>query len=94
MYVDALGERLRNYISIYIHIHIYIYIHIYMCVYIQEIEDVCRRIRGEAEKLGEEHGPIVVYPLYSSLPPKQQQDIFLDAPAPRQIDGILIFIYV
>jgi pre-mRNA-splicing factor ATP-dependent RNA helicase DHX15/PRP43 len=42
----------------------------------EEIEDVCRRIRGEAEKLGEEYGPIVVYPLYSSLPPKQQQDIF------------------
>jgi len=53
----------------------------------EEIEDVCRRVRGESEKLGEEYGPITVYPLYSSLPPKQQQDIFSDAPAPRQIDG-------
>lgn len=53
----------------------------------EEIEDVCRRIRTEAEGLGEEYGPIAVYPLYSSLPPRQQQDIFKDAPAPRNPGG-------
>lgn len=53
----------------------------------EEIEDVCRRIRTEAESLGEEHGPIAVYPLYSSLPPRQQQDIFKEAPPPRQPGG-------
>jgi HrpA-like RNA helicase len=26
----------------------------------EEKEDVCKRVRGEAEKLGEEYGPIVV----------------------------------
>lgn len=36
---------------------------------------------------GDEYGPIVVYPLYSSLPPRQQQDIFKDAPPPRQPGG-------
>ena len=50
----------------------------------EEIEDVCRRVRTEAERLdGRTTGPIVVYPLYSSLPPRQQQDIFKDAPLPR-----------
>jgi pre-mRNA-splicing factor ATP-dependent RNA helicase DHX15/PRP43 len=53
----------------------------------EEIEDVCRRVRTEAESLGPEFGPIAVYPLYSSLPPKQQQDIFKEAPAPRQPGG-------
>jgi hypothetical protein len=33
-------------------------------------------------------GPAVVYPLYSTLPPKQQQDIFNDAPSPRKPGGI------
>ena len=37
--------------------------------------------------LGDEYGPIAVYPLYSSLPPRQQQDIFKDAPPPRQPGG-------
>ena len=46
----------------------------------EEIEDVCRRIRTESEKLGDLCGPLVVYPLYSTLPPKQQQDIFKEAP--------------
>lgn len=53
----------------------------------EEIEDVCRRIRTEAESLGDEFGPIAVYPLYSSLPPRQQQDIFKEAPPPRQPGG-------
>lgn len=55
----------------------------------EEIEDVCRRVRLEAERLQESTcGPIVVYPLYSTLPPRQQQDIFKDAPPPRKPGGI------
>lgn len=54
----------------------------------EEIEDACRRIRGEAEALGESAGPLDVYPLYASLPPRQQQDIFKDAPGPRRPGGV------
>jgi pre-mRNA-splicing factor ATP-dependent RNA helicase DHX15/PRP43 len=68
----------------------------------EEIEDVCRRssplpllsltsrrIRLEAEQMDRETvGPIVVYPLYSTLPPKQQQDIFNEAPQPRRPGGV------
>ena len=32
-------------------------------------------------------GPLCVYPLYSSLPPKLQQDIFKDAPPSRHPSG-------
>lgn len=49
----------------------------------EEIEDVCRRIRSEVDRLDQTRlGPLVVYPLYSSLPPRQQQDIFREAPPP------------
>ena len=54
----------------------------------EEIEDVCRRIRDECSKLGEECGPLMVYPLYSTLPPRQQQEIFKDAPPPRTPGGV------
>jgi hypothetical protein len=41
-------------------------------------------IRLEASNLDPSTtGPIVVYPLYSSLPPRQQQEIFRDAPPAR-----------
>ncbi|KAG9290544.1 hypothetical protein G9A89_020914 [Geosiphon pyriformis] len=48
----------------------------------EEIEDACRKIRQEAEDLMKqtELGPIKVLPLYSSLPPQQQQRIFEDPP--------------
>jgi hypothetical protein len=47
------------------------------------------RIRLEAEQMDRETvGPIVVYPLYSTLPPKQQQDIFNEAPQPRRPGGV------
>eukprot|EP01027_Heterolobosea_sp_BB2_P007010 GEZU01010492.1.p1 GENE.GEZU01010492.1~~GEZU01010492.1.p1 ORF type:complete len:707 (+),score=219.73 GEZU01010492.1:172-2292(+) len=46
----------------------------------EEIEDACRRITAEARNLGAEAGPLVTYPLYSSLPPAQQQKIFDPAP--------------
>lgn len=49
-----------------------------------EIEDACRRISLEAdEQIREvEAGPLVVYPLYGTLPPQQQQRIFEPAPGP------------
>lgn len=54
----------------------------------EEIEDVCRRIRDEVDKLDRTaYGPVAVYPLYSTLPPRQQQEIFKDAPPPRYPDG-------
>ena len=54
----------------------------------EEIEDVCRRVRLEAERFtADEVGPLVVYPLYSTLPPRQQQEIFKDAPPPRKPGG-------
>ncbi|KAK0564775.1 DEAH-box ATP-dependent RNA helicase prp43 [Tilletia horrida] len=52
----------------------------------EEIEDACRQIRAEAEQLAHESpdlaGPLLVVPLYSSLPPQQQQRIFDPAPPP------------
>ncbi|KAK7249857.1 ATP-dependent RNA helicase [Aureococcus anophagefferens] len=48
-----------------------------------EIEDVCARLRGEAAKVGPERGNSVVYPLYSSLPPRAQKRIFDAAPGPK-----------
>lgn len=54
----------------------------------EEIEDVCRRVRTEVEGLDPNlHGPVVVYPLYSTLPPKMQQDIFNEAPPARTPGG-------
>jgi len=53
-----------------------------------EIEDVCARLRAEAHKLGPERGELVVYPLYSSLPPRQQKRIFDAAPGPRVAGGM------
>ncbi|KAH3766444.1 ATP-dependent RNA helicase [Pelomyxa schiedti] len=46
-----------------------------------EIEEACRKISVEAEKL--EAGELKVLPLYSTLPPKLQQRIFEPAPPPR-----------
>lgn len=53
----------------------------------EEIEDACRRIKAEGDELCQNGlaGPILVVPLYSSLPPQQQQRIF-DA-APENKDG-------
>jgi len=53
-----------------------------------EIEDVCQRLRNEALKCGPERGELVVYPLYSSLPPRQQKRIFDAAPGPRVAGGM------
>lgn len=53
----------------------------------QEIEDACRKIAGEIGGLGDDVGPVDVYPLYSSLPPNQQQRIFNKAPPARTPNG-------
>ena len=54
----------------------------------EEIEDVCRKIRAETDHLDPNlHGPVVVYPLYSTLPPKMQQEIFNPAPSPSILGG-------
>ncbi|KAF8603255.1 P-loop containing nucleoside triphosphate hydrolase protein [Ceratobasidium sp. AG-I] len=51
----------------------------------EEIEDACRKIRIEVEQLNtsgkDGPGPLLCVPLYSSLPPAQQQRIFDPAPA-------------
>ncbi|KAK2735394.1 pre-mRNA splicing factor ATP-dependent RNA helicase prp43 [Colletotrichum kahawae] len=55
----------------------------------EEIEDACRKINLEADEMIREidAGPLVVYPLYGTLPPHQQQKIFDKAPAPYKKGG-------
>ena len=57
----------------------------------EEIEDACRKIKIEADDLTANSpdtvGPLTCIPLYSSLPPQQQQRIFDPAPPPRVPDG-------
>ncbi|KAJ3992073.1 P-loop containing nucleoside triphosphate hydrolase protein [Lentinula boryana] len=54
----------------------------------EEIEDACRKIKIEADDLlnadPSSVGPLMCVPLYSSLPPQQQQRIFDAAPKPSQ----------
>lgn len=49
----------------------------------EEIEDACRKIRYEVDAMRAERNAkeLVVYPLYGSLTPQQQQQIFKPAPA-------------
>jgi hypothetical protein len=42
----------------------------------EEIEDACRKITKECGNMGGKAGPVKVLPLYSTLPPQQQQRIF------------------
>ena len=42
----------------------------------EEIENACSDLRSEAKKLGDEAGDLLVLPLYSTLPPAQQNRIF------------------
>ena len=58
----------------------------------EEIEDACKRIRDEVEKMGPEVGDVKVIPLYSTLPPQQQQRIF--EPPPPNKEGVFIFAYI
>ncbi|EED89385.1 RNA helicase [Thalassiosira pseudonana CCMP1335] len=53
----------------------------------QEIEQACEEIRGGAMDMGKDAPELVVYPLYSSLPPAQQRKIFSAAPGPRVVGG-------
>lgn len=53
----------------------------------QEIEDACNRLRLGAGDFGPDVGELVVYPLYSSLPPDKQRLIFNEAPGPRRQGG-------
>eukprot|EP00587_Corethron_hystrix_P003093 CAMPEP_0113306130 /NCGR_PEP_ID=MMETSP0010_2-20120614/5503_1 /TAXON_ID=216773 ORGANISM="Corethron hystrix, Strain 308" /NCGR_SAMPLE_ID=MMETSP0010_2 /ASSEMBLY_ACC=CAM_ASM_000155 /LENGTH=686 /DNA_ID=CAMNT_0000160733 /DNA_START=69 /DNA_END=2129 /DNA_ORIENTATION=+ /assembly_acc=CAM_ASM_000155 len=52
-----------------------------------EIETCCNEIREGANEFGEDAGELVVYPMYSSLPPAAQQKIFTDAPKPKVPGG-------
>merc|ERR1719199_1096608 len=53
----------------------------------QEIDQACEEIRAGAADLGKDTPELVVYPLYSSLPPQQQRMIFNPAPGPRVVGG-------
>eukprot|EP01025_Chloroclados_australasicus_P055757 TRINITY_DN6830_c0_g1_i3.p1 TRINITY_DN6830_c0_g1~~TRINITY_DN6830_c0_g1_i3.p1 ORF type:complete len:736 (+),score=89.37 TRINITY_DN6830_c0_g1_i3:2-2209(+) len=53
----------------------------------EEIEDACKKINRELQPIGETVGPVKVLPLYSTLPPQQQQRIFESAPDPLTPDG-------
>jgi pre-mRNA-splicing factor ATP-dependent RNA helicase DHX15/PRP43 len=57
----------------------------------EEIEDTCRKIKAEVDDLINQDpdsvGPLTGIPLYSSLPPQQQQRIFDKAPDPRTPGG-------
>lgn len=53
----------------------------------EEIEDACKKISKEVQQMGEKVGPVKVLPLYSTLPPQQQQRIFEPAPAPAREGG-------
>jgi pre-mRNA-splicing factor ATP-dependent RNA helicase DHX15/PRP43 len=57
----------------------------------EEIEDACRKIKIEADDLLANHpdtiGPLSCIPLYSSLPPQQQQRVFEPPPLPLVPDG-------
>jgi len=52
-----------------------------------EIEQACEQIRDQCQGLGKDKPELVVYPMYSSLPPQQQRKIFSAAPAPRVPGG-------
>ncbi|KAK8094082.1 pre-mRNA-splicing factor ATP-dependent RNA helicase [Apiospora hydei] len=55
----------------------------------EEIEDTCRKISLEVDDMIREAdcGPMMVYPLYGTLPPHQQQKIFDPAPKPLKKGG-------
>ena len=53
----------------------------------EEIEDACKKVTKEVQLMGEKVGPIKILPLYSTLPPQQQQKIFDPAPPPSREGG-------
>lgn len=50
----------------------------------EEIETACEKIREEVKEMGDRVGPLMVIPLYSTLPPHQQQRIFEAPPRPNK----------
>ena len=52
-----------------------------------EINQAAAQIEAEQQNYPSDAGPIVVYRLYSSLPPSEQRKIFLDPPGPRRPGG-------
>lgn len=49
----------------------------------EEIEEACKRLKREVDSLGLDVGELKCIPLYSTLPPAQQQRIFEPAPPPK-----------
>ncbi|XP_071947736.1 putative pre-mRNA-splicing factor ATP-dependent RNA helicase PRP1 [Antedon mediterranea] len=54
----------------------------------EEIEECCKRLKREVDNLGPEAGELKSIPLYSTLPPQQQQRIFESAP-PKKSNGAI-----
>lgn len=54
----------------------------------EEIEEACKRLKKEVDNLGPEIGELRCIPLYSTLPPQQQQRIFDPAP-PKRPNGAI-----
>lgn len=54
----------------------------------EEIEEACKRLKKEIDNLGPEIGELRCIPLYSTLPPAQQQRIFDPAP-PKRPNGAI-----
>lgn len=57
-------------------------------MFLQEIEEACKRIKKEVDNLGPEVGELRCIPLYSTLPPNLQQRIFESAP-PKKPNGAI-----
>jgi len=53
----------------------------------EEIDEACKRMRKEVDNLGNDIGELKCIPLYSTLPPSQQQRIF--EPAPPKRNGLV-----
>ncbi|KAJ1933093.1 DEAH-box ATP-dependent RNA helicase prp43, partial [Kickxella alabastrina] len=55
----------------------------------EEIEEACRLLRARGDELirRANSGPLLIVPLYSTLPPNMQQKIFDQAPEPRTKGG-------
>ena len=53
-----------------------------------EIEQACAKIAAELQgQSGKEVGPVMCVPLYSALPPHEQQKVFDAAPGPKEPGG-------
>eukprot|EP00117_Sycon_ciliatum_P007640 scpid39004/ scgid10659/ Putative pre-mRNA-splicing factor ATP-dependent RNA helicase DHX15; DEAH box protein 15 len=54
----------------------------------EEIDEACKRLKREIDNLGPEVGEMKCIPLYSTLPPNQQQRIFEAAPPTKENGAI------